>query len=182
MPPAGQQGSGPPGFADIVEQHESLLRCKARNLAGNLDVDNDLVQETWKRALDGFERLKHANPAAWLVTILTNLYFDHLDHLRVIAKAEPELLSRAGQDDAADTDSPPYSIADADLAAAVQSLDRELREVVELCCLQGLRHREAAVRLGIPIGTVGTRMKRARERLRALLEAPRPSKLRVVKP
>jgi RNA polymerase sigma-70 factor (ECF subfamily) len=155
-------------FGDSIESHRAHLLRVALRLSGNQDVASDLVQETLLRALRRRDQFRIGTDiGTWLVTILTNLYFDYLKHLKVERRAEPALAAS----DAAEDTSLLSTIPDAKLYAAIQALEPELREVVELCYLQQLRYRDAAQRLNLPIGTVGTRLKRAREILHVLLTA-----------
>jgi RNA polymerase sigma-70 factor, ECF subfamily len=162
--------SEPPGvprtFAQLATLYEAMLQRIALRLTGNPETARDLVQDTLLRALRYFDQLQPGtNPAAWLTTILTNLFYDHLKHQKVELKAVPELATL----EQVTCDTPLGTIPDSELYAAVQALDPELREVVELCYLHQMRYREAAERLGVPVGTIGTRLLRARARLRELL-------------
>jgi RNA polymerase sigma-70 factor (ECF subfamily) len=160
-----------PAFAHIATQHEPMLQRHALHLTGNPEIARDLVQETLLRALRNFHQLQPGtNPAAWLSTILTRLFYDHLKHQRVELKAVPELTAR----EELTCESTLATIADADLYVAVQALEPELRDVVELCYLQQMRYRDAAAKLSVPVGTVGTRLLRARARLRELLTQTSP--------
>jgi RNA polymerase sigma-70 factor (ECF subfamily) len=161
----------PESFAKISGLYEAMLQRHALHLAGNPEVARDLVQETLLRALTHLDQLQPGtNPAAWLTTILTRLFYDHLKHQKVELKAVPELATLEEV-----MSSPTLgTTTDADLYAAIQALEPELREVVELCYLQQMRYREAAEKLGVPVGTIGTRLLRARARLRELLTKPSP--------
>jgi len=172
-----REGGDAQDFGEIAKLHRPLLQRVALRLSGDPEVANDLVQETLLRGLGRFDQLQHHNAAAWLVTILTNLFYDYLKHRRVVTKAEPELMIPEAHE--LEGDSILCGIADADLYAAVQALEPALRDVVELCYLKEMGYREVAAVLKVPAGTIGTRLMRARARLRVLLEAP---KLRVVKP
>ena len=154
------------GFAEIAEQHRPLLQRVALRLSGNAETAKDLVQETLLRALRRFDRFQQGTHAAtWLVAILTNLYLDYLKHQKVVRKAEPELVVP----EVVECDSTIADIVDAELYAAVEALDPELREVIELCYFKRMRYHQAAATLNVPVGTIGTRLMRARARLRELL-------------
>lgn len=153
-------------FAEIVELHRPQLHRVALRLSGNAETAKDLVQDTLVRALRRFDQFQQGTHAAtWLVTILTNLFFDHLKHQKVVSKAQPDLVLPA----LIVCDSAISNISDADLHAAIQSLQPELREVVELCYFKQMRYQEAAAVVGVKVGTIGTRLMRARARLRELL-------------
>lgn len=155
-------------FGAIAEQHRALLQRVALRLSGNAEIAKDLVQETLLRGLRRFDQCQHGPHAGtWLVKILTNQYFDYLKHQKVERKAEPELAVPEAIE--SDSDSTISLIADADLYTAVQSLEPDLRDVVELCYLKQLRYREVSAVLNLPVGTIGTRLMRARARLRVLL-------------
>lgn len=162
-----------PAFAHIAEQHKAMLHRHALRLTGNPDLAKDLVQETLLRALRNFHQLQAGtNPAAWLSTILTRLFYDHLKHQRVELKALPELTAL----EETMYESPLAIIDDDRLRWAIGQLEPELREVVEICYLQQMRYREVAAKLDVPIGTIGTRLLRARKRLHELLThtSPKP--------
>ena len=155
-------------FGELAELHREHLRRVAVRLSGNAEIAKDLVQETLLRALRRFDRFQPGTHVrTWLVTILTNLFLDQMKHENVKRKAEPELVALEPIED-----DPALSVvADAELYSAIQALEPELRDVVELCYLKQMRYREVAVKLNLPTGTIGTRLMRARARLRELLTA-----------
>lgn len=163
-------------FGEVAEIHRAMLLRVALRLTGDPELAKDLVQEALLRGWRRFDRIQHAShTGAWLVTILTNLFYDHLKHERVVTRAAPELAS--GSEPEVGGDSIMLSIGDAELHAAVHALEPELREVVELCYLEQMSYRDAAAILNQPMGTIGSRLSRARVRLRALLD---PSRLSAV--
>jgi len=165
------EGDAAVDFGQIAEQHRPVLLGAALKLSGDPEVAKDLVQDTLLRGLRRFDHLQHGTHIrAWLMTILTNLFYDHLKHQKVVRRAEPELAGAEADELAGDAVF--TSIDDDDLHAAVAALDPELRDVVELCYLRQLRYREVAAMLSLPVGTIGTRLMRARARLRALLDSP----------
>ena len=178
MPPEQSPPSLPPrvDFAAIAAQHRSALQRVAMRLSGDKALAEDLVQDTLLRALRRFDQFRPGtHPGTWMAAILTNLYFDYLKHQKVERKAEPELARAEPVED----DPVLGGVADDDLHAAIRSLEPELRRVVELCYLEQMRYREVAAILDVPVGTIGTRLMRARARLRELLT---PTSLDVVKP
>jgi RNA polymerase sigma-70 factor (ECF subfamily) len=157
-------------FGQLVEQQRPLLHRVALRLSGDPETAKDLVQETLLRALRRFDRFQPGTHAGtWLITILTHVFYDQLRHRKVMTKAEPDLVVT----EAVESDPTLSVIPDADLYAAIQALEPELREVVELCYLKQMRYREVAAVLNVPMGTIGTRLMRARTRLRTLLTAGR---------
>jgi RNA polymerase sigma-70 factor (ECF subfamily) len=175
MPKRTAQMPDPPGdhgdLAEIFKRHEASLHRRAMALTGAAQTADDLVQDTYVRATERFPRFEQGtNAGAWLMTILTNLFFDRLKHDRVIAKAIPDLLIHFGF---VEGDQLLERVSDECLQAAIALLEPDLREVIK-CRLRGLRSRVIAERLGIPDGTVRTRLKRARAQLKVLLHGMVP--------
>jgi RNA polymerase sigma-70 factor (ECF subfamily) len=160
-PPSGIQG-----IADGVLQSELLL--EAGRLTRNAADAQDLLQDTLERGLRKGERFTYGSLRAWLMHIMRNLFIDRCRSRRT-AQANVDLLSLADE-------SPPAplpawaTVTDAELEAAVAALDPSARSVVVLREREGLSYAEIAQRLSIPPATVGTRLLRARRRLRELLE------------
>lgn len=162
-----------------IEEHIPSLRRYARALLGERSHADDLVQDTLERAWGRFH-LWHSGSdlRAWLFTIMHNLY---VNQLRQGASApagvplEEEALNvsvRATQEDGLEM---------RDLTAALARLPDEFREVVLLVGLEQMRYEEVAQVLGIPLGTVMSRLARGRERLRALMSGTAAPALRRVK-
>ena len=165
-------GSEPPSdsgdFAAISRRHEEHLRRVALRLTGSWDAANDLVQGALALALAHFDRFQQGtNARAWLVRILTNQFYDRLKHEAVVARAEQDLMTLAAIED----DPTISRIPDDDLYAAIAKLPPDLRTVIECRYLKQTSYREIAEHLGVPVGTVGTRLKRAHEQLKKLLSA-----------
>lgn len=159
-------------FAEIANAHSAMLHRVAQRLSGNLEAAKDLVQETLLRAWRRFDQPRQGtHPATWLVTILNNLFFDQLRHEKVECKAKPALAIQAEVEEI-ECDPAISCVSDDELRAAVRALEPQLRDVVELCYLKQMRYRDAAVILNVRIGTIGTRLMRARERLHDLLTTP----------
>lgn len=156
------------GFRQIARQHEAYLRRIALRLSGDRETAKDLVQETLARALLHFDQFEQGtNARGWLVTILTRHYYDMLKHARVISRAEEDLVTLS----TVECDMEAVSIPDTQLWAAVKALEPDLRGVVERCYVHEMSYKAIADELHVPVGTIGTRLRRARERLRALLNA-----------
>ena len=154
-------------FCEIVKQHKAHLARTALRLSGDTETARDLVQETLARAWASFEQFTSgSNARAWLVTILMRLFYDYLKHARVMSKAEPEIRTL----EPAACDAVPQQIPDAQLWAAVDALEPGLRGVVERCYVQDMTYKAIAEELKLPIGTIGTRLRRAREQLKLLLD------------
>jgi len=152
---------------DLIAQLPSLRRY-ARALVGNPSHADDLVQDCIERALRQGDRLREKQRlGGWLRSILHNLYIDELRRAR----------SRGPEQDIADhCDDFSLSTPAADrgtvidFARAMAGLTVEHRQVLLLVGLEDMDYREIAAELGIPIGTVMSRLARARERLRNAME------------
>ncbi|MFU8840613.1 MAG: sigma-70 family RNA polymerase sigma factor [Nitriliruptoraceae bacterium] len=151
-----------------------LLRV-ARRLTRDGNDAEDLVQDTLVRAYRAFDRFDGRYPRAWLLTILRNT---HRNQLR---KRRPDLmddevagaLPAQGGDGRIDgvLDAALHDDLDPIVRAALASLSTKHRAVVALVDLDGLTYREAADLLEVPVGTVMSRLHRARAKVRAHLEA-----------
>ena len=154
------------------------LRRYARALAGNRDDADDLVQDTLERAWaksalwNGVSDMR-----AWLFSIMHN---QHVDGIR-----RPKLATVMMDDDTPEVAMAPTQgerLAVLDLQVALDLLPVEQKEIVLLVALEDMAYAEIATTLGIPIGTVMSRLSRGRERLRALMEGRgEPVRLKVVK-
>ncbi len=154
------------------------LRRYARALAGNRDDADDLVQDTLERAWAKAGLWRGvADMRAWLFSIMHNL---HVDGLR-----RPKLATVSMDDDTPEVAVAPTQserLAVLDLQAALDLLPTEQKEIVLLVALEDMAYADVAAALGIPIGTVMSRLARGRERLRALMEGrDEPVRLKVVK-
>ena len=153
----------------VLTEQLPVVRAVARNLVRNASEVEDLVQDVFEKALRSLDRIDlAANPRGWMVTILHNLHIDrcrrrsrmlpHVPHDEV-AIAAPEV-AEAPAWAAIDTD---------DVRRAVTRLPDELRETYVMFALEGRSYSEVAAALGIPKATVGTRLSRARTRLKEML-------------
>lgn len=159
-------------FSEIAKKHEAYLYATAVRLCGDPDLARDLVQDTFARALPRFHRFRQGtNARAWLATILTRLFLDRVKHEKVVSRAEKRLGTEEGVEGEGDVDILIPSVPDAALWDAVEKLEPDLRTVVELRYREQLSYKEIADRLRLQVGTVGTRLRRAHERLRDLLKS-----------
>lgn len=142
------------------------LRRLARTLTGNVHDADDLVQIALERALSRAQQWRpDARLDAWVFGIVRNAWLDELRgrtrNLRVFA---PEEAGETVGEDAIGRQADAMSV-----AAAVAHLPEEQREVVALVLVEGLSYRETADLLSVPIGTVTSRLARARATLQTLL-------------
>jgi RNA polymerase sigma-70 factor (ECF subfamily) len=155
------------------------LRRYAYSLTGDTNRGDDLVQECLERAWSRRRLYDAARPIRpWLFTIMHNL---HVNQIRRNA-AEPVIVSSdvpgAVQAQAAEE---PGAIDLRDLQRALNSLAPLHREVLVLVGLEQLSYRETAQSLGVPVGTVMSRLSRAREHLRQHLQGDGSSSIRSVR-
>jgi RNA polymerase sigma factor (sigma-70 family) len=157
--------------------HVPALRRYAAALAGNTADADDLVQDCIERALARQDTLREPGSLGrWLKTILHNLYVTKQrrrggSNLPIEDFAEDLALSVPPEDRSQVRD----------LVHAFARLSGEHRQILLLISLEGLSYREVAGILDIPIGTVMSRLARARERLRALLEGDEDRAVRRIK-
>jgi RNA polymerase sigma-70 factor (ECF subfamily) len=154
------------------------LRRYARALMNNRDDADDLVQDTLERAWHKSSRWHDvADMRAWLFSIMHNL---HVDGVR-----RPRLQTVAIDDDMPEVPVAPTQeerLAVIDLQAALDLLPIEQKEILLLVALEDMAYAEVAKTLGIPIGTVMSRLSRGRERLRGLMGGhAEPVRLKVIK-
>ena len=147
-------------------QYIPRLRRYARALTGDRARADDLVQDTLERALIKLHLWQSGSDLrAWLFTIMHNVFVNQLRSQPAAATAE--LDDEAMQIAVRPTQSDLLEVRD--LQTMLLRLPEEQREVLLLVGLEQMTYEEAAGVLGIPMGTVMSRLSRARERLRALL-------------
>ncbi|TCD11347.1 RNA polymerase sigma factor [Oricola cellulosilytica] len=142
------------------------LRRYARSLSRNSEEAEDLVQDCVERAFSKRVTWRGVNLRAWLMTILTNLNRD-----RIGAQGRtPDLISmdEAGEPAVSEVEADPLERDR--LAAALDRLGADQRAVLMLIVVEGYRYAEVAAMLEIPIGTVMSRLSRARRNLARSLE------------
>jgi RNA polymerase sigma-70 factor (ECF subfamily) len=154
------------------------LRRYARALLGARAEADDLVQDTVARGWDRLSTWRRGSDMrAWLFSIMHNL---HVDSLRQPGPPTVPLDEHVPQP--ADPAQPSDRLAVRDMDAALQQLPPEQRAVLLLVAVEELSYEETAATLGIPLGTVMSRLSRGRERLRLLmLGQPVPAPLKVIK-
>lgn len=155
-------------FAREVREHEAVLLAIARRLCANASDADDLVQETYERALRSLERYEdRGNLRSWLAAIMNNLFIDRCRKAKRAPKTEGiEELQIATPEPAA----PPAwaNVTPAEVRLALDKIGPEFRTVYELHA-RGRSYDEIARELGIPKATVGTRLIRARKKLKEIL-------------
>lgn len=148
-------------FADQLAQHIPRLRRYARALTHDPAWSDDLVQDALERALQRRWQYRFdSSLTAWLFTILYRLFLNDVARRGKQAPDESEVPEPAVTPDF------PMQI---DMQRALARLTPEHRAVIVLIGLEQLSYQEAAAVLNVPLGTVMSRLSRAREQLRALL-------------
>ena len=165
--------------ADSIVELIPRLRRYARALAGDRISADDLVQDTLERAWSKLHLYRRGTDLrAWLFTVMHNVFVNQLRALRSTVALDDEMPELAQP--ARETD----TLVLRDLDAAIRRLPPDQREVLLLVALEEMSYEEAAGALGVPIGTVMSRLARARERLRAMLSRLPPGagkQLKIVK-
>ena len=148
-----------------ILEHLPGLRRYARLLAGDAWAADDLVQDTLERACRKWLLWRpDGDLRAWLFTLMHNLYLNQRRGLLAVQALDDQALATlAGTDDAA---------ADMamDLDRCLQRLPAEQRAVLLLVTLEDMAYADVARVLDIPVGTVMSRLSRARSRMRELME------------
>jgi RNA polymerase sigma-70 factor (ECF subfamily) len=166
------EGESVATFRQQIEATIPALRRYARALTRQSDIADDLVQDTLVRALRSEHLFHGGDVRAWLYTILTNL---NRNRLRSLAR-RPTLIP-IEDDDAPDLAGPETGTRDIERALA--TLVEDQRNALLLVVLEGLSYREVAEVQGVPIGTVMSRLARARTQIKAYLDGERPALRRV---
>src|SRR5882672_7432052 len=160
------------GFRSDIEAAIPALRRYARALTRDAETADDLVQDTLVRALRSEHLFHGGDIRSWLYTILTNL---NRNRLRSLAR-RPTLTS-IEENDAPDAAGP--EAGGRDIERALAALVDDQRVALLLVVLEGLSYREVAEVQGVPIGTVMSRLARARAHVKAYLDGERPALRRV---
>jgi RNA polymerase sigma-70 factor (ECF subfamily) len=164
----------------ISEQIPRLRRYARALIRGDLSRADDLVQDCLERAWTRWHLWRRGSDLrAWLFTIMHNLYVNDLRRYR----DGPGFVSLGSDHDniAMDGTRTEETLVLDDLHAAIGTLPPDQREVILLVSLEGLRYEQVAQVLAIPVGTVMSRLSRARQQLRTRLTEPRGPRMRRVK-
>lgn len=158
----------------VLPELDVLLRV-ARRLTGNTADAEDLLQDALVRAFRAVDRFDGRYPRAWLLTIVRNTHYNHLRKRRpdLLDDEVAQRLPDSGVDGRLDgtAERALHDDFDPTVRAALRSLPAKHRGVIALVDLDGLTYREAADLLQVPVGTVMSRLHRARAKVRSELEA-----------
>jgi RNA polymerase sigma factor (sigma-70 family) len=166
-------------IASLLEPQIPALRRYAWALLRDDQTADDLVQDTLERAISRWnQRRLDGDLRAWLFAIQRNLFLSSLRHRR----SRGVHLGEDALDDVPAPDGGPESRADLhDVLTGLDALSEEQRSVLLLVGVEDLSYEQAAQVLDIPLGTVMSRLSRARARLREFMENGRSAVLRRVK-
>jgi len=166
--------------AEIVERYQRRIYTLCVRVLGDADAAEELTQETLIKALTGLERFDgRASLSTWLHRIATNACYTRLRSDRVRSRnrvswpesREPEALSGVQQGE----DSLDASQRRRQVAVALDRINAEHRIVLVLRDVQGLEYEQVAEVLGVPVGTIKSRLFRARAALRKAVEQQTPA-------
>ncbi|MBB2750304.1 UNVERIFIED_ORG: RNA polymerase sigma-70 factor (ECF subfamily) [Rhizobium aethiopicum] len=163
---------------DVIGQLAALRRY-ARSLVRNSDEAEDLVHDALVRALEKKKSFRSGgNLRTWLLSILHNAHVDRLRQNRSLTRRHDEAAVGAEQSLPAGQE---HAVRLQQVRDAFFDLPEEQREALHLVAIEDLSYQEAANALGIPVGTLMSRISRARAQLREFEEkTPRKSHLRLI--
>jgi len=172
-------------WQSIVEKHASRVYRLAYHLTGNQHDAEDLTQDVFVRVFNSLSQYTPGTFEGWLHRITTNLFLDKMrrkarirfdfmadDDGAVATSASFDRVERSGQPE----DAFEMGHMGADIIEALADLPPEYRAAVVLSDIEGLSYEEIAVTLGIKLGTVRSRLSRARARLRESLAHHAPTR------
>ncbi len=160
--------SHPSRFRDLILPHLDSAYCLARYLCRDPAGAEDIAQEALLKAFRAFDDYRGGEPKAWLLAIVRNAYFDWARRRRsweamTVSQAEDDF---DVEDDQADAEEALIQRGDAEaLRAAIEALPEPFREALVLRDLEELSYKEIAQATAAPMGTVMSRLARARQML-----------------
>ena len=165
-------------FNRIVEHYEGLVYNVAARITGNRTSAEDVAQETFTSAYRSIRRFRGGSLRAWLTRIASNLSIDAIrsSRRRPEESLDEHLLNPAFQP-ASDAESPEQRVLSNELADEIQqaitATPEDQRVLLVLIDVQGMSYEDAAEAVGISVGTVKSRLSRARDRVRGHLRQRR---------
>ena len=165
--------TGPREFNALIAEHLPRLRARAMQLCRNhLDPD-DLIQDALERAFQAFDTLRDRESVRpWLLRIVSNTFFDAIRKQRARPQLVPLDHAAEIESEAAASEPLPWEHIDTAMhRAAIDRLPDDMRDTYRMNAIEGQDYASIAAALNIPKSTVGTRLLRARRRLRELLSA-----------
>jgi RNA polymerase sigma-70 factor (ECF subfamily) len=168
-------------FSDQLVALLPRLRRFAYGLTGSMDEGDDVVQSACERALQRADQFEPGSRLdSWMYRIVQTVWIDRLrKKSRIEQGVDPDDLARHPSGDAMREADDRLALADA--RRAIARLPAEQREVLMLVSVEGVGYRETAEVLGLPIGTVMSRLSRARIALAKALGEEKPRGAKVIK-
>lgn len=159
---------GVPTWEEVAREHGRFMYTVAYRLAGNDEDAQDLVQESLIRVRRGLERYEPGSLEGWLARIVTNVFLDEVRRRRrrptdALPDDPERVLPTSPAADEVST-----GLSD-EIQAALAALPEEFRVPVVLCDVADQSYEQIAASLGVPVGTVRSRLHRGRRMLRAML-------------
>jgi RNA polymerase sigma-70 factor (ECF subfamily) len=162
-------------FEEQISPHLGPAYNLARWLTRNREDAEDIVQEALLKAFSGFEGLRSDDGKAWLMTIVRNTCLTWLKRNR--NSGATIALEEQVEDPSEPSPDPEemllISVDRDQVRSALEQLPSEFREVIVLREFEGFSYKEISTTVGVPLGTVMSRLSRGREWLRRLLSSPR---------
>jgi RNA polymerase sigma-70 factor (ECF subfamily) len=153
---------------DLLIQHIPDLRRFARALERNRTAADDLVQETLERAIKKMHLYQPSGPfIGWLNTIMRNIFVDRVRRRKLNASTS---LGEAPRNEPYQNENQVDRIVLKELRVAVDALPVEQKQVLLMIAVDGLSYDDAARRLGVPLGTIRSRLFRARANLQSRID------------
>lgn len=160
-----------PAWGDLVTEHADGVYRLAYSLSGNRQDAEDLTQDTFMRVFRSLKSYRPGTFEGWLHRITTNLFLDMVRHRATVRmEALPEDYERVAGEHPGPERVFEFNHLDPALARALDDLSPEFRVAVVLCDGLDLSYEEIADTLGLKMGTVRSRIHRARAQLRAALD------------
>jgi RNA polymerase sigma-70 factor (ECF subfamily) len=167
-----------PSWEEIVREHSARVYRLAYRLTGNQHDAEDLTQEVFVRVFRSLSSFTPGTFEGWLHRITTNLFLDQVrrkQRIRMDAMGDDaDRFPASAEGSHAPERAFEHGNLDHDVQRALDDLPPEYRAAVVLCDIEGLSYEEIAVTLGIKMGTVRSRIHRARARLRVALQDRAP--------
>ena len=151
-------------WEDLYEEYQSELLAYGTRMSGSRELSEDLVQETFIKALihaGTLTELSSSQQRAWLYSTFKNLFFDRYRRAVLEQESLHSLQLQASE---------PSGIPEVEAAMLLQTVDPQDRAIFLLRYLDGYTAKEIAQMLGLPPGTIRSRLSRCRSRLKKQLQ------------
>jgi RNA polymerase sigma-70 factor (ECF subfamily) len=158
-----------------VEPMIPALRRYARGLLGDVEASDDVVQDCLEKVVANWHRRRNENPRSWVFAILHNIAMNRLRQTR--RRGSVVSIDDLPEANNATAPTQEQTVFGQEVMAAIKRLPPDHRSILLLISVEDLTYAGAAKVLEVPLGTVMSRLSRAREQLRVLLETPSPNAL-----